>query len=50
MLASLGIMFWIIYGAQIAIYNGELKFAEKKVSIAGCPPDIHFKNRTDYSG
>lgn len=49
-LASFGIVSWIVYGSQMAIYNGELKFVEKNVSIAGCPPDLHFKNHTDYSG
>jgi hypothetical protein len=43
-------MSWIVFGAQYAIYNKELKFVEKDVSIVGCPPELHFKNRTDFSG
>lgn len=50
LLASLGITAWIVTGAQMAIYNNELKFSEKNVSIAGCPANTIFKNHTDYSG
>lgn len=50
MLASLGVMVWIITGAQLAIYNNELKFVEKDVSISGCPANTTFRNYTDYSG
>uniref|UniRef100_A0A2S2QY91 Sodium-coupled monocarboxylate transporter 2 n=1 Tax=Sipha flava TaxID=143950 RepID=A0A2S2QY91_9HEMI len=50
MLSSIVIMSWIVFGAQYAIYNKELKFVEKDVSIVGCPPELHFKNRTDFSG
>lgn len=46
MLFSLGIMTWIVAGAQIAMYNNELKFVEKNVSIAGCPKNLNFKNHT----
>ncbi|VVC39884.1 Sodium/solute symporter [Cinara cedri] len=50
MLVSLGTVSWIVLGAQTAIANKELQFAEKNVSIAGCPVDTIFKNHTDYSG
>lgn len=50
MLASLGIMAWIVGGAQVAIYNKELMFVEKNVSIAGCPANTTFKSHDDYSG
>lgn len=50
MLTSLGIMAWIVGGAQVAIYNKELMFIEKSVSVAGCPVNITIKNHTDYSG
>lgn len=50
MLASLGIMAWIVVGAQFAIINNELKFVEKDVSISGCPANTTFSNRTDFSG
>lgn len=50
MLASLGIMAWIIGGAQVAIYNKELMFVEKNVSITGCPANTTFKSHIDYSG
>lgn len=50
MLASLGIMTWIVAGAQFAIINDELKFVEKDVSTAGCPANTTIKNHTDYSG
>lgn len=50
MLFSLGIMTWIVAGAQIAMYNDELKYVEKNVSIAGCPTNLHFKNHTNTSG
>ncbi|VVC39883.1 Sodium/solute symporter [Cinara cedri] len=50
MLASLGIMIWIVAGAQFAIINNDLKFVEKNVSIAGCPANITFRNHTDFSG
>lgn len=50
MLASLGIMAWIVGGAQVAIYNKELIFTEKNVSVAGCPANTTIKNHTDYSG
>lgn len=50
LLASLGVMSWIIMGAQVAIYNDELKFTEKLVSIAGCPANTTFRNHTDYTG
>lgn len=50
LLASLGITAWIVTGAQMAIYNNELKFSEKNVSIVGCPANTIFKNHTDYSG
>lgn len=50
LLASLGIMVWIVTGAQVAIYNNQLMFVEKEVSTAGCPANTTFKNHTDYSG
>lgn len=50
MLTSLGVMSWIVAGSQFAIYNDELKFVEKNVSISGCPANTTFKNHTDYSG
>ncbi|KAL4085013.1 hypothetical protein QTP88_027860 [Uroleucon formosanum] len=50
MLISLGVMAWIVFGAQYAIYNHELKFVEKDVSIAGCPANTTFRNHTDFSG
>ncbi|VVC39886.1 Sodium/solute symporter [Cinara cedri] len=50
MMASLGIMTWIIGGAQLAIINDEMIFTQKDVSIAGCPANTTFKNQTDYSG
>lgn len=50
MIASLVVMIWIVTGAQIAIFNKEMKFAEKNTSVAGCPHDTNFKNQTDYSG
>lgn len=50
MLVSLGVMTWIVTGAQVSIYNNELKFVEKNVSIAGCPANTTFKNHTDFSG
>lgn len=50
MLTSLGVMAWIVFGAQYAIYNHELKFVEKDVSIAGCPANTTFRNHTDFSG
>lgn len=50
MLSSIGIMTWIVFGAQYAIYNDELKFVEKDVSTVGCPTDLNLKNRTDFSG
>lgn len=50
MLSSIIIMSWIVFGAQYAIYNDELKFVEKEVSIVGCPSELQFKNRTDFSG
>lgn len=50
LLASSVITAWIVTGAQMAIYNNELKFVEKNVSIEGCPANTTFKNHTDYSG
>lgn len=50
MLASLGIMTWIISGTQLAIQHKELMFVEKNLSIAECPKNITFKNYTDFSG
>lgn len=50
MLVSLGVMVWIVGGAQFSIYNNELKYVEKDVSISGCPANTTFRNRTDYSG
>lgn len=50
MLASLGVMTWIITGAQIAILNKEIMFAEKNTSIVGCPAGTSFQNQTNYSG
>jgi len=49
MLSSLAVMAWIVGGAQFAIYNKELKFVEKDISIAGCPANT-FTNHTDFSG
>lgn len=50
MLVSLGVMSWIVGGAQVAIFNGQLKFVEKDFSVAGCPADINFVNHTDFTG
>lgn len=50
MLASLCIMFWIVTGAQVAIYNDEMMFVEKNVSTAGCPADVTVKNHTELTG
>lgn len=50
MLVSLGVMTWIVVGAQLAMYNKELAFVKKEVSITGCPVNITFRNDTDYSG
>lgn len=50
MLVSLGVMAWIVSGAQFAIYNKELMFVEKAISVAGCPANITLKNHTDFSG
>ncbi|XP_025406239.1 sodium-coupled monocarboxylate transporter 1-like isoform X2 [Sipha flava] len=50
MLSSIVIMVWIVSGAQIAMYNGELKFVKKNVSIAGCPDNVHFRNHSEFSG
>ncbi|XP_060833760.1 sodium-coupled monocarboxylate transporter 1-like [Rhopalosiphum padi] len=50
MLTSLAVMTWIVSGAQYAIYNKELKFVEKAVSISGCPANTTFNNHTDFSG
>ncbi|CAH1726372.1 unnamed protein product [Aphis gossypii] len=50
LLTSLAVMTWIVSGAQYAIYNKELKFVEKEVSISGCPANTTFRNHTDYSG
>ncbi|VVC39885.1 Sodium/solute symporter [Cinara cedri] len=50
MLASLGIMTWIVAAAQNAIINNELKFVQKDISVVGCPANTTFKNQTDYSG
>ncbi|KAL5235937.1 hypothetical protein ACI65C_003347 [Semiaphis heraclei] len=50
MLSSLAVMSWIVGGAQFAIYNKELKFVEKDISIAGCPANTTFTNHTDFSG
>lgn len=47
---SLGVMFWIVTGAQLALNNNEVKFSEKNVSIAGCPTNLNFKNQTTISG
>lgn len=49
-LVSLGVMVWIVGGAQYALYNNELKFVEKDVSISGCPVNTTFNNQTDFSG
>lgn len=49
MMVSLGIMVWIVGGAQFAIYNNELKYVEKNLSILGCPANTTIRNRTDYS-
>ncbi|VVC39888.1 Sodium/solute symporter [Cinara cedri] len=48
MITSLVVTAWIVTGAQVAMINEELKFVEKNYSIAGCPPNITFKNHTDY--
>lgn len=50
MLTSLGVMSWIVFGAQLAIYHKEMRFVEKVVSIAGCPANITIGNHTDFSG
>lgn len=50
MIASSAVTAWIITGAQFAIFNNELKFVEKNVSVVGCPANTSFKNITDYSG
>ncbi|CAI6360553.1 unnamed protein product [Macrosiphum euphorbiae] len=50
MLTSLAVMAWIVAGAQVAIYNKELKFVEKDVFISGCPANTTFRNHTDFSG
>ncbi|XP_015365034.1 PREDICTED: sodium-coupled monocarboxylate transporter 1-like [Diuraphis noxia] len=50
MLSSLAVMAWIVAGAQFTIYNKELKFVEKDLSIAGCPANTTFTNHTDFSG
>ncbi|XP_025406146.1 sodium-coupled monocarboxylate transporter 1-like [Sipha flava] len=49
-IASLGVSIWITFGTQIAIMNDELKFSEKNISITGCPIDLQFKDKIDYSG
>jgi len=43
-------MFWIVSGAQVAIYNDEMIFVEKNVSTAGCPADVTVKNHTEFTG
>ncbi|XP_001948596.2 sodium-coupled monocarboxylate transporter 1 [Acyrthosiphon pisum] len=50
MLTSLAVMAWIVAGAQFAIYDKELMFVEKDVSISGCPANTTFRNHTDFSG
>lgn len=50
LLASLGVMTWIVAGAQLAIFDNELIFVEKNISTAGCPANITLKNQTDFSG
>ncbi|VVC39887.1 Sodium/solute symporter [Cinara cedri] len=50
MITSIGVMAWIITGAQLATMNNELKLVMKNVSIAGCPTNITFKNHNDFSG
>lgn len=47
MLASIGVMTWIVSGAQIAIANNELVFTEKNVSTVGCPENITVKHQTN---
>lgn len=50
MLASLGVMAWIIIGAQLAIYNNDMKFVRKEVSVIGCSANITIGNHTDFTG
>lgn len=50
LLASFGVMFWIVTGAQLAIVNNELMFVGKNISTAGCPANLTLKNQTDFSG
>lgn len=50
LLASFGVMFWIVTGAQMAMVNNELLFVGKNVTVAGCPTNVTLKNQTDYSG
>lgn len=46
MLASIGVMTWIVSGAQIAIANDELVFTEKNVSTLSCPTNITVQHHT----
>lgn len=50
MLASIGVMTWIVFGAQIAIAKNELVFTEKNVSIVGCPTNITVRHTTNLTG
>lgn len=50
MLTSLGVMTWIVVGTQIAIYNNELKFVEKDISVIGCPANITTTDYANFTG
>jgi len=49
-LASLGVMTWIIYGVHSATYNKELKLVNKNVSVTGCPANITILDGANYTG
>lgn len=46
LLVSFGVMTWIVVGAQLAVYNSELKFVEKNVSVDKCAIDMDAVYRT----
>uniref|UniRef100_A0A2S2RBZ7 Sodium-coupled monocarboxylate transporter 2 n=1 Tax=Sipha flava TaxID=143950 RepID=A0A2S2RBZ7_9HEMI len=50
MLASIGVMTWIVFGAQIAITKNELVFVEKNVTVVGCPTNITVRRAIDLTG
>lgn len=50
MLVSLGVMTWLVVGAQLAIYNKDLMFVQKEVSVLGCPANITVRSHTNFTG